>query len=151
MFTPLFANFYSVLADMVAGIHLAFVAFIVFGQVAIVIAAFMKWEWGRNPWFRYLHLTAIAYVVYEALLNIRCPLTVWEEDLRRLSGQNVVEESFIGWLFHKILFIEVMPSSFFTTIYIATLIIVLQGLLMYPPRRIRFFPSLFKKSPSGST
>jgi hypothetical protein len=35
---------------------------------------------------------------------------------------------------HDLLFIEGQPESFFTVMYVAMLIIVVQGLVMYPPR-----------------
>ena len=130
---------YGVLADLVVGIHLAYVAYVVVGQLLIIVAAPMKWQWAKNPWFRFTHLLAIGIVAYEAIYNIRCPLTVWEEQLRALGGQTFDgSETFMGRVLHSLLFVENMPEIFFTTSYIAVLILVLQGLIMYPPRMFRF-------------
>ena len=47
-------------------------------------------------------------------------------------------ETFMGRILHDIMFIENQPEIFFTTMYIAVLVLVVQGLLMYPPRWFRF-------------
>jgi hypothetical protein len=136
--------YYGLLADVVVTIHLAYVAYVVVGQVLIVIAAPFRWQWARNPWFRLTHLLAIAIVAYEAVMGIRCPLTVWEEQLRELAGQPFDSgQTFLGRLFHDLLFYEGLPDIFFTVLYISMFVIVLQGIIMYPPRmfRIRRMPS----------
>lgn len=131
--------YYGLLADLVVMVHLLYVAYVVVGQIFIVIAAPLRWQWARNPWFRTTHLLAIAIVAYEAIMGIRCPLTVWEEQLRELAGQPFNSgETFLGRLFHDILFYEDMPEVFFTTLYIAMLVVVVQGLIMYPPRMFRW-------------
>ncbi|MCI0701234.1 MAG: DUF2784 domain-containing protein [Planctomycetia bacterium] len=130
---------YGLAADLVVAIHVAYVAYVVLGQLAICIAAPMKWQWAKNPWFRFTHLGAIGYVAYEAIFSIRCPLTIWEEKLRELAGQAPSgSETFLGRLLHDLLFIENQPESFFTALYLGMLLIVVQGLVMYPPRWFRF-------------
>jgi hypothetical protein len=136
--------YYGLLADVVVTLHLAYVAYVVVGQVLIVIAAPFRWQWARNPWFRLTHLLAIAIVAYEAIMGIRCPLTVWEEQLRELAGQPFDSgQTFLGRLFHDLLFYEGLPDIFFNTLYISMFVVVLQGIIMYPPRmfRIRRMPS----------
>lgn len=129
---------YGILADFVVFLHLSYVAYVILGQVAIIIAAPMRWQWARNPWFRFTHLLAIAIVAYEAIYQIRCPLTVWEEKLRIMAGQDFnASETFMGRLMHDLLFIPGQPEIFFTTMYVAALLLVLQGLIMYPPRWFR--------------
>ena len=129
---------YGILADLVVGIHMVYVAYVVLGQLLIILAAPMKWEWARNPWFRFSHLTAIGIVAYEAIRGLRCPLTVWEEQLRAACGQVFSgSETFMGRILHDIMFIENQPEIFFTTMYIAVLVLVVQGLVMFPPRWFR--------------
>ena len=130
---------YGILADMIVAVHVAYVAYVVFGQLLIIVAAPMKWEWARNPWFRFSHLFAIGVVAYEAMRHLRCPLTVWEEQLRALGGQTFNgSETFMGRMLHDLMFIENQPEIFFTTMYIGVLVLVVQGLVMYPPRMFRF-------------
>lgn len=133
---------YGLLADLVVAVHLGYIAYVLVGQALVVIAAPMRWQWARNPWFRFTHLAAIAIVAYEAIYQIRCPLTVWEEKLRAMAGQAFDgSETFMGRVLHNLMFIENQPEIFFTTMYIAMLVIVVQGLIMYPPRWFRFSKS----------
>src|SRR5208282_4554460 len=100
---------YSYWAEVVLAIHLAYVAFVVLGQLTILLGVTLGWEWVRNPWFRFAHLAAIGAVALETALGILCPLTVWEDRLRTLAGQQVSEGSFIGRWMHRILFYD-LPS-----------------------------------------
>src|SRR5687767_12549859 len=129
---------YGFLADVVVFLHVAYVGYVVLGQAAIILAAPFKWQWARNPWFRFTHLAAIGIVAYEAIYSIRCPLSIWEEKLRALAGQPFnSSDTFMGRLLHNLLFIEGKPEIFFTTMYLAMLVLVVQGLVMYPPRWFR--------------
>jgi hypothetical protein len=126
---------YGYLADLLVFVHALYVGYVVLGQLAIMVAAPFRWEWARNPWFRFSHLLAIAIVAYEALNNIRCPLTVWEEQLRELGGLDVnTGQSFMGRIFHDLLFYPNLPEIFFNTLHVAMFVVVLQGAIMYPPR-----------------
>ncbi len=130
---------YGLAADLIVAVHVAYVAYVLVGQLAIIVAAPMKWQWARNPWFRFTHLAAIGIVAYEALAGLRCPLTVWEEQLRELAGQAASgSETFMGRLLHNLMFIDNQPEIFFTTMYIAMMLLVVQGVVMYPPRMFRF-------------
>ena len=130
---------YGLAADLVVAVHFAYIAYVVAGQLAITVAAPFRWQWARNPWFRFTHLAAIGYVVYEALYSIRCPLTIWEEKLRGLAGQGFDDsDTFLGRLLHDTIFVQNMPEVWHTTVYIAMFALVVQGLVMYPPRWFRF-------------
>ena len=93
--TPVPIPAYGYAADVLVVLHFLFMAYIVFGQLAIIIAAGFKWQWGRNPWFRFSQLGAILFVVYETLIGMECPLTVWERDWRQLAGQPFPEATTI--------------------------------------------------------
>src|SRR5438105_14616749 len=101
---------YGLAADLMVAVHVAYVAYVVVGQLLIILAAPMKWQWARNPWFRFTHLLAIAIVAFEAIQGLPCPLTVWEMQLRELAGQSVTDASFMGKLLHDLLFIEDVPQ-----------------------------------------
>jgi hypothetical protein len=137
---------YGICADLMVAIHVSYIAYVVLGQLLIILAAPMKWQWARNPWFRFTHLAAIGIVAYEAIRGLRCPLTVWEEQLRELAGQVFNgSETFMGRVLHDLMFIENQPEIFFTTMYLGVLVLVIQGLVMYPPRMFRI-PSRFQTS-----
>ncbi|HVS37551.1 MAG TPA: DUF2784 domain-containing protein, partial [Gemmataceae bacterium] len=108
--------YYSAVADFIVAFHTLFVAFVVLGQLLILIGLVCRWQWVRNAWFRVIHLLCIGVVVAEAVCGVMCPLTVWEWKLRYMSGQSV-NDSAVGWFFNSILFFK-MPHEFFTWIYI---------------------------------
>ena len=94
-----------------------YVSFIVLGQLATVVGALRKWGWTRNRWFRAAHFVAILVVALEAVLGIACPLTVWEDDLRRAAGQDVTGGSFIGRCLDRLIFFQ-LPPCVFTAVYV---------------------------------
>ncbi|MBV9121933.1 MAG: DUF2784 domain-containing protein [Planctomycetes bacterium] len=136
---------YGYLADLVVAVHLAFMAYIILGQLVIWIGAALGWSWVRNPWFRLLHLGAIVIVAVEAIFGVRCPLTVWENTLRGWAGQEVDGATFVGRLLHNILF-HPLPSWIYTTCYISFALLVLGTLFVIPPRLRRARP---ESEPAG--
>ena len=126
---------YALLADLVVAIHVAYVAFVILGELAIVAGALLRWGWVRNPWFRLTHLAAIALVALEAVFHIACPLTVWEDGLRRQAGQQVADGTFIGRCLHNLLFYNDVPNWVFTAAYIGFALVVAATLILVPPRR----------------
>jgi polyferredoxin len=118
------------IADVILVLHFAIVVFIVGGLIAVWIGAGFGWRWVRNPWFRYAHLGAIAFVAGEALLGIACPLTVWED----LARGGLRPESFVGRWVRRLLFYEA-PPWVFTAAYIAWALATLATLRLVPPRR----------------
>jgi hypothetical protein len=125
---------YSLLADILVVLHLLYVAFIVIGQVAILVGAWLRWSWVRNTWFRSTHLAAITIVACEAVAGIVCPLTVWEGELRRLAGEAPAAGTFVGRGVHAILFFN-LPPWVFTTAYVLFVVLVLATLWLVPIRR----------------
>ena len=65
---------YRVLADLVVVVHAAYIAFVLFGLLAVVLGAALGWGWVRNFWFRAIHLAMIAVVVIQAIAGVICPL-----------------------------------------------------------------------------
>jgi Protein of Unknown function (DUF2784) len=125
---------YGFLADVVVTVHLAFVSFVLIGQILILVGMFCRWSWVRNPWFRIAHLLAIGIVVFEAVNGIECPLTTWERDLRALAGQEPEDISFVGRLVRDLLFFECSEETF-TAIYICFGSVVLLTFAVVPPRK----------------
>lgn len=125
---------YGFLADLMVAIHVSYVAYVVLGQLLIWVGLLAGWRWVRNLWFRLTHLLAITIVVYEEVMDIRCPLTVWEEELRVRAGQPVTGETFLGRLLHSLIFYDFEPWVF-TLIYLTCGTVVLLTFILYPPRR----------------
>lgn len=124
---------HSLLADLVLLVHAAFIAFVVVGLVLILVGGALGWGWVRNRWFRVMHLSAIGLVVLQAWLGIDCPLTDWENHLRRWAGQPVYEVGFIADHVHRLIFFEA-PPWVFTVCYTVFGLGVLAGLWLVRPR-----------------
>ena len=112
------ASLYSFLADAILVIHFAFVVFVVAGFVLILVGLLASWSWIHNRLFRIAHLAAIGIVVMQAWFGQLCPLTIWENALRRRAGQSDYSETFVEHWLHEILFYQAEPWIF-TAIYTA--------------------------------
>jgi hypothetical protein len=73
------------LADAVLVVHLAYIAFIPLG-------GFLAWRWPRIVW---AHLLAVAIGVISITVHFDCPLTTWEQSLRRHGGQRPYTDGFV--------------------------------------------------------
>src|SRR5260370_5619864 len=100
---------YGLLADVIVVVHVGYVSYVVIGQLAIFAGVVLRWQWIRNFWFRVTHLVAISIVAFEAIMNITCPLTRWENQLRAAAGQPVSGETFMGRLLHNLIFYNLPP------------------------------------------
>ena len=76
---------YKILADLVFLVHLAFVLVVVFGGIAV---------W-RKPTLAWLHLPAVAWGALIEFAGWICPLTPWEQSLRRLAGDKGYSDGFV--------------------------------------------------------
>ncbi len=76
---------YRLLADAVLVLHLAFVAFVVAGGLAVLCRPRIAW----------LHLPALAWGAWVVLAGEVCPLTPLENALRQAAGGGVYQDSFI--------------------------------------------------------
>lgn len=117
-------------ADVLLIVHFALAAFIVLGLFLTWIGASADWRWVRCFWFRLTHLSAIAIVALEALLGITCPLTLWEDALRQVTG----EPGFIARWVRRLLYYD-LPLWVFTSAYVAFALATLATWRLVPPRR----------------
>lgn len=75
---------YRVAADFLVLLHLAFILFVVAGGFSV-----LKW-----PWMAWLHIPAASWGALIELRDWVCPLTPWENSLRRLAGEEGYAEGF---------------------------------------------------------
>jgi len=128
---------YAFFADLLVLFHFFYVIFAVGGELFILAAALLKWGVVRNLTFRIAHLIAVVFVALEALVDVLCPLTEWEYNLRELAGQRVEREiSFLGRLLRRIIFYD-FPSWVFTLMYVGFGVLVILTFFLIPPRRKR--------------
>lgn len=126
---------YQILADLVMLVHFAFVLFVIFGLVVVWIGYFAQWQWVRNFGFRLLHLLSMGFVLIEVLIGVKCPLTVWERELRELAGQGTMyaQESFMQVWVHRLLFFD-WDQWVFTTLYAGFFALIVLSYILVPPQ-----------------
>lgn len=124
----------ALLADAILALHVGIVAFVVLGQLAILLGGWRGWGWVRNFAFRLAHLVLMLFIALQAWLGELCPLTVWEQALRERAGQDVYAESFIEhWLSRLIFFTA--PWWVFVAAYTAFALLVATSWVWVRPRR----------------
>lgn len=129
------SEFYAFAADVMVFLHFLYVAFVVGGELLILIGGFRNWRWIRSIVFRILHLAAIAVVAVQELLGILCPLTVWEYQLREIAGQRAEWDiTFVGRIFRQLIYHD-FPYWVFTFMYIGFAVLVGLTMILFPPRR----------------
>lgn len=136
MSTPLA---YQFLADAVLALHVAIVAFVVGGFVAVLAGNWRGWDWVNRFWFRVSHLAAIGIVVAEAWAGAACPLTTLEMWLRVQARAGAYGGSFIEHWLQRLLYYEA-PPWVFVAVYTAFGAAVLATWWLFPPRRGRRQP-----------
>lgn len=90
---------YRVLAEIVLVLHLGFVLFVVFGGLLA-----LRWRW-----MIYLHLPAVAWGIVIEFFWWACPLTTWENWLRRAGGEAGYETGFIDYYATAVLYAPLTP------------------------------------------
>jgi len=124
---------YRLTADAVLIMHAAFIAFVVFGLLLVLIGMAARWQWVRNLWFRAAHLLAIAIVVVQSWASVLCPLTTLEGYLRQKGGQPFYAQSFVAHWLHRIVFYQAEPWVF-VVCYSVFGALVLVTWIACPPR-----------------
>ena len=122
---------YPLLADLVLGLHVAIVAFVVGGLVLIVAGNLRGWRWVNALWFRLLHAGAIAVVAAQAWLGVACPLTTLEMWLRAQAGMATYSDSFIGHWLQSFLYFNA-PTWVFTLVYTLFALLVAGVWIRFP-------------------
>lgn len=122
------------LADAILVLHVGIVAFVVLGALAVPIGAWRGWPWVRGFRWRLAHVLLMAFIALQAWLGALCPLTVWEQALRRHAGQTVYTESFIEHWLSRLIFFEA-PWWIFVAAYTAFALLVLVEWIKVRPRR----------------
>jgi len=76
---------FTILAYLIAGLHFAFVAFVLAGGVVLY-----RWQW-----VAWVHIPCFLYAVMIMLIGWRCPLTDLEIWLRKRAGEPVHWQEFL--------------------------------------------------------
>ena len=121
----------TLLADLVLVAHFAFLLFVVGGFALTLAGAALGWSWIRNRLFRIAQLAAIGFVAVESLLGMACPLTLWEDALRRAQPE---ARSFAGRWVARLLYYD-FPDWVFAIAYCLFAAAVALVWFLVPPRR----------------
>ena len=132
---------YRILADATVILHAALVAYVLFGQAAVLYGVVRRRDWARNPWFRWSHLATTLFIVILTWTDNMCPLTILENNLRERAGQAAYPGDFIAYWVRELLFYD-LPTRVFFWAYSLFGAIVLLTFVFAPPRR----PSLTRPS-----
>lgn len=126
----------ALLADALLAIHVGIVAFVVLGEALFLIGGRLRWAWVRSFALRVTHLLLMVVIALQAWLGALCPLTVWEQSLRRHAGQTAYRESFIEYWLSRVLYFD-LPWWVFVAAYTVFAVLVLLTWRWVPPRRRR--------------
>ena len=140
------------LAYLVLAVHLAIIAFNLFGLVAIPLGARRGWAFVHAPLWRTLHVASCGAVVLQAVAGRACFLTIWQDDL---AGAATAGEPLIMRWVNSLVYWP-LPMWVFTAAYAAVFAYVLALLWLVPLRRRRTSPrsnaavaSAGRRSPRG--
>ena len=123
----------AVLANTTLVLHVGIVAFVVLGEVLILAGARRGWDWVRNRKLRLTHVALMVFIALQSWLGALCPLTEWEQALRRHAGQQAYAESFIEHWLSRLIFFEA-EWWVFVAAYTGFALLVLLTWLWVPPR-----------------
>lgn len=126
----------ALLADAILLLHVGIVAFVVLGEVLFLYGGRRRWRWVRNVVLRSGHLALMVFIALQAWLGALCPLTSWEQALRRHAGQATYGESFIEHWLSRLIFFEA-PWWLFVAAYSAFALLVVLTWRWVPPQRSR--------------
>jgi uncharacterized protein DUF2784 len=110
--------FLLALADSVLVFHLGIILFNLFGLVVIPLGAWRDWKFVRYLWWRAAHLGILAVVALQALFERACFLTIWHDDLVRLTGGRPSYAPLIATFIAHLIFWP-LSAWVFTALYLA--------------------------------
>jgi len=108
-----------VAAAAVFWVHIAIIAFNLFGLVAIPLGAWRAWPFVYAFLWRALHLLSLFVVALQAVLGRACFLTIWEYDLAAPGEPTSNVPLIQGWVSRLIYW--PLPLWVFAVIYVAIL------------------------------
>lgn len=115
------------LGALVLAVHLAVIAFNLFGLVAIPLGAWRDWAFVRVRWWRLLHVVSLAVVAAQALAGRACFLTLWQGELSGTGEEPLIMRFVNGVIYWP------LPMWAFTAAYAAVFVYVLALWKLVPP------------------
>ena len=123
----------ALLADGMLVLHVGVVLFVVVGELLFLLGGWRGWLWVRHRWLRITHLALMGFIALQTWLGQICPLTAWEQDLRRIAAGQTHERGFIDYWLAELLYVEA-PWWVFGAAYSAFAALVVLTWFWVPPR-----------------
>lgn len=117
-------------AYLILAVHLAIIAFNLFGLIAIPLGSRRGWAFVHAPLWRMIHAAACGAVALQAVAGRACFLTIWQDDL---AGASTAGEPLIMRWVNSIVYWP-LPIWVFAVVYAVVLAYVLALLRLVPPR-----------------
>lgn len=124
----------ALLADTLLALHVGVVLFVVGLLPLVLMGGARGWAWVRRFHLRLTHVLLMVFIAAQAWLGQLCPLTVWEQDLRRTAGEASYQESFIEHWLSRLLYWEA-PWWVFVAAYTGFAVLVGAAWWWVRPRR----------------
>lgn len=124
----------ALLADTLLALHVGVVLSVVGLLPLVLLGGVRGWAWVRRFRLRLTHLLLMVFIAAQAWLGQLCPLTVWEQDLRRIAGEGSYRESFIEHWLSRLLYWEA-PWWVFVAAYTGFAVLVGLAWWWVRPRR----------------
>ena len=120
---------FRIAADLVLALHLAFIAFVVLGGLLMM----------RYRWMVFIHIPAAIWGAFVEISGRICPLTIWENHLRRSAGESGYADSFVEHYLMPIIYPTGLTRSlqFWIAVFVVTANVVIYGWLVYRLRQSR--------------
>ncbi|HEY2049307.1 MAG TPA: DUF2784 family protein [Caulobacteraceae bacterium] len=118
------------LAATILTVHLAIIAFNVFGLVAVPVGAWRGWRFVYEPVWRLAHVACLALVAVQAVAGKACFLTVWQDEANGTASRTPLIMGFVN----HVLFWR-LPIWVFAAGYLAIFAYALALLSIVPLRR----------------
>jgi hypothetical protein len=114
-------------AGAVLAVHLAVIAFNLFGLVAIPLGGWLRWRFVHVAWWRWLHLASMAVVALQAVAGQACFLTILQA---KLTGEQAAPPLIMGFV-NRLVFWP-LPFWAFVALYVVLFAYVVALLWLVP-------------------
>jgi hypothetical protein len=104
---------YRLLADATVALHFTFIVFVVLGGLLVL----------RKPYVAWLHLPAVAWVVWLELTGAICPLTPLENAFRARAGEAGYAGGFVDHYLMPVIYPAGLTPQIQTILGIAVLVL----------------------------
>lgn len=121
------------LADALLVLHVAVVIFVVGLLPLVLVGGARGWRWVHHRGLRLTHLGLMLFITAQTWLGQLCPLTAWEQGLRRTAGQAGYTGGFIEHGLSQLLYWD-LPWWVFVAAYTAFLGLVAGAWVWVRPR-----------------